>query len=100
MDNGKYFPTSFPASFPTELLVYIFSFLHAVHDKVTLFYVSKRIRSVIEVPSLWREPFMWSYYESGEELCISNLLKACGRYVKTLITQLRYRILYEIVTTC
>jgi len=70
--------------FPTELLVYIFSFLHSVRDKLTLFYVSKRIRSVIEVPSLWREPFVWPYYESREEFCVNNLLKTCGRYVKTL----------------
>ena len=42
---------------PTELLVYIFSFLSAVRDKVAL--CVSRIRSAIEVPLLWME-FVWS----------------------------------------
>ena len=79
MDNGNYL-----IALPTELLVYIFSFLLAVRDKVKLLYVSKRIRSATEVPSLWKEPFVWPYYESREECCVSDLLKTCGRYIKTL----------------
>ena len=66
MDNGNYL-----IALPTELLVYIFSFLLAVRDKVNLLYVSKRIRSATEVPSLWKELFVWPYYESREECCVS-----------------------------
>ena len=67
---------------PTELLVFIFSFLLSVRDRIALLYVSKRIRSVTEVPSLWRE-FVW-HYGSREEHCISYVLKTCGTSIKTL----------------
>ena len=68
---------------PTELLVYTFSFLSAVRDKVALYYVSRRIRSAIEVPSLWKK-FVWSY-DSREERCVSDFLQTYGKYaIKTL----------------
>ena len=66
---------------PTELLVYIVSFLGSVRDKVKLRYVSRTLRSVIETPSLWRK-FEWPYYDDREKCCVNNLLKACGKYVR------------------
>ena len=38
---------------PNELLVYIFSFLPTTRDIVKLRYVSLKIRSISETPSLW-----------------------------------------------
>ena len=69
---------------PTELLVIIISFLSSTRDKVKIRYVSHRLRSVIETPSLWRT-FVWPYYDDREELCIKNVLKTCGKYVKKMI---------------
>jgi len=68
---------------PTELLVNIFTHLSSARDKVNLRYVSRRIRSAIEVPSLWSE-FVWPYYDNREENCVKSLLKSCGGYIKTL----------------
>jgi len=70
-------------SLPTELLVHIASFLTTTRDRVTLWNVSRRLRSVTEVPSLWSE-FVWSYYRSSDEGCVSSVLKVCGQYVKHL----------------
>ena len=68
---------------PTELLVLIFSLLRSIRDKVKIRYISRRLRSVIETPSLWRE-FVWPYYDDREELCINNVLETCGEYVKRM----------------
>ena len=69
---------------PTELLVYIISFLSSLHDKLKLRYVSRWLRCVVEeTPSLWKE-FVWPYYNSHEECYVKEALKVCGRHVKTL----------------
>ena len=68
---------------PTELLVYIFMFLPTARDKVKMKYVSRRLWSVIEAPSLWSE-FVWPYYDSREECCVNNFFKLCGGYMKTV----------------
>ncbi|XP_065907093.1 uncharacterized protein [Dysidea avara] len=66
---------------PTELLVYIISFLSSLHDRVKLRYVSRLLRCVIEgTPSLWRE-FVWPYYDSSEECSVKKVLKMCGQHV-------------------
>ena len=70
-------------SLPTELLVLILSFLRSFRDKIKFRYVSRRLGSVIETPSLWRE-FVWPYYDDREEVCINNVLKTCGKYVKRM----------------
>ena len=59
-------------SLPTELLVYIASFL-PTRDKAKLRYVSRRLQSVGDVSSLWSE-FVWPQYDSREEVCVKNLL--------------------------
>ena len=68
---------------PTELLVYIMSFLTAVRDKVKLRYVSQKLRNVSDIPSLWRE-FAWPYYRDGDDGCVNNVLKVCGQHLKRL----------------
>ena len=67
---------------PIEILVYILSFLTA-RDKVEFRRVSRRLRSVCETPSLWRE-FVWPYYHTGDDICVYNVLKVCGQHVKRL----------------
>ena len=67
-------------SLPVEVLVYIASFLTDTRDKVKLRYVSRRVRSISETPSLWRK-FVWPYYDRLEERCLCNLLKACGKHI-------------------
>ena len=70
-------------SLPVELLVYIVSFLTEVRDKVKLRYVSRRVKSISETPSLWRK-FVWRYYDRLEERCLCNLFKACGQHIAEL----------------
>jgi len=72
------------STLPTELLVYIISFLSSLSGKVTLRYVSKWLRCVIEgTPSLWKE-FVWPYYDSQEECRVNEVLKACGQHIRVL----------------
>jgi len=68
---------------PTELLALIFSFVGTIRDKIKIRYVSRRLRSVMETPSLWRE-FVWPYYDDREELSINIVLRTCGKYVKRM----------------
>ena len=69
-------------SLPIELLVHIVSFLSA-HDLVKLRYVSRRLRSVCETPSLWRE-FIWPHFNIREEHCVKRALESFGQYVQRL----------------
>ncbi|XP_065914507.1 uncharacterized protein [Dysidea avara] len=69
---------------PTELLIYIISFLSSLRDRVKLRYVSRWMRHVTEgTPSLWKE-FVWPYYDSREECSVKEVLKVCGQHVKVL----------------
>ena len=70
-------------SLPTELLVYIASFLPTIREKAKLRYVSRKLRSVGEASSLWRE-FVWPQYDSREEVCVKNLLDVCAHHVKRI----------------
>jgi len=72
------------STLPTELLVYIISFLSLLNDRVKLRYVSRWLKCVIEeTPSLWR-CFVWPHYDSQKECCVKEILKACGRHIKLL----------------
>ena len=69
------------AALPSELLVYIFFLLPTSREKARLRYVSRRMQSVSETPSLWTE-FDWPHYDTREERCLNGILKACGDYIK------------------
>ena len=66
-----------------ELLVYIISFLTNIRDIVTLRYVSRRLRSVSEIPSLWRV-CIWPHLDASEEHCAKKVLKSRGQYIKRI----------------
>ena len=68
---------------PLELLAYIISFFTVARDKLKFRYVSTKLRSASETPSLWRE-FVWPYYHPGDIRCVNNALKVCGRHVELL----------------
>ena len=67
---------------PVEVLVYIFSFL-STRDKVRIRCISKALRSISEVPSLW-EDFVWSRYAPRDEKLLKHVLKTFGKYVKRI----------------
>jgi len=68
---------------PVELLVYIFRLLPTIRDRAKLRYVSRRTRLVCETSTLWRE-FVWPFYGTGEERCVSSILETCGEYIKLI----------------
>ena len=68
--------------FPIELLVYIFS-MFTSRDIVRLRYVSRKMRSISETSSLWRN-FLWPWYDRHEERSVNNVLKKCGTHIKQL----------------
>ena len=68
---------------PTELLVYIIMFLPTSRERVNLRYVSSKLRTVSETPSLWSE-FVWPYYQADDERCVNSILKVCGIAIKKL----------------
>ena len=69
---------------PNELLVYIFSFLPTSRDVVKLRYVSRKIRSISETPSLWNT-FFWPWYDEREEKSLNAALEVCGTHVNRLV---------------
>jgi len=70
---------------PVELIVVIISLLPTVRDRIKLRCISRRLRSVGETPSLWRD-FKWPCYEDRdrEESCIQSVLKSCGEHIQLL----------------
>ena len=68
---------------PIELLVYIFSLFSTSRDLVRLRYVSRKIRSISETSTLWKN-FLWPWYDSREERSVNEVLKACGTHIKRL----------------
>ena len=68
---------------PIELLVYIFSLLPTSRDLVRLQYMSRKIRSISETSTLWKN-FLWSWYDSREERNVNEVLKACRAHIKRL----------------
>ena len=68
---------------PIELLVYVFSFVTSARDKTKLRYVSQRLRSAVEAPSLWRD-FTWPHFDIREEQSIKSVFKSCGGHVKRI----------------
>ena len=70
------------ATLPVEVLVYIFSFL-STRDRVRVRCISKILRSVSEVPSLW-EDFSWSRYAPRDEKILKHILKTFGKHIKRI----------------
>ena len=68
-------------SLPDEVLVKIMSFLPGI-CRVKLRYVSRKLRSISETPSLWRE-FVW-FVNPLAEKCLHNIMKVCGAHIKRL----------------
>ena len=68
---------------PIELLVYIFSLLPTSRDIVRLRYVSRKMSSISETSSLWRN-FLWPWYDRREERSVKDVLKKCGTHIKQL----------------
>ena len=66
-----------------ELLLYIMSLLPTSRDIVRLRYVSRKIRSISETSTLWKN-FLWPWYDSREERSVNEVLKACGTHIKRL----------------
>jgi len=69
-------------SLPSEVLIKIM-LLSEARDRVNLRYVSRRLRSISETPSLWRE-FVWSDCRYCEEKHLYNVLKVYGTHVRRL----------------
>ena len=68
---------------PNELLVRIFSFLPS-RDIVRLRYVSRKIKSISEIPSLWNT-FLWPWYDQREERSLNGVLEVCGTHINRLV---------------
>ena len=65
---------------PIEVLVHIVSFL-PTRDKVRIRCISRKLRSISEVPSLW-EDFIWSRYAPRDEKLLKHVLRLFGKHVK------------------
>ena len=70
-------------SLPTEVLLKIISHLPETLDRIRLRYVSRRLRSISETPSVWRE-LVWPDCDRHEENCLRHLLKICGIHIRRL----------------
>ena len=85
MENGSHSETVVQNSLSTlcvEVLVHIVSFL-PTREKIRIRYVSKTLRSISEVPSLW-EDFIWSHYAPRDEKILKHVLKIVGKCIKRI----------------
>ena len=65
---------------PVEVLLYIVSFL-PTRDIARIRLVSKSLRSISEIPSLW-EVFIWSHYAPRDDKLLKHLLRTFGKHVR------------------
>ena len=70
-------------SLPNEILVKIMLYLPDTHDRVKFRYVSRRLRSISEIPSLLYG-FVWPDCYWHEERCLYNVMKDCGVHIRRL----------------
>ena len=70
-------------SLPNEVLVKIIMFLPESRDRVKLRYVSRKLRSISETPSLWRD-FVWTDYNLCEAKYLCDIMKVCGVHIRRL----------------
>ena len=68
---------------PNEVLVKIMAYLPDARDKVKFRYVSRRLRSISETPSLLYE-FVWPDCNRREERCLYNVMRDCGVHIRRL----------------
>ena len=80
LENGVDFLTN---RLPTELLLKIMCYL-PTRDKITMRYVSRRLKHVSEIPLLWKE-FVWPDYEPHHLRQVSDTLKAYGDRVRRIL---------------
>ena len=64
---------------PVEVLLYIVSFLSTC-DIARIRFVSRSLRSISEIPSLW-EVFIWSHYAPRDDKLLKHLLRTFGKYI-------------------
>ena len=65
---------------PVEVLLYIVSFL-STRDIARIRLVSKSLRSISEIPSLW-EVFIWSHYAPRDDKLLKDLLRTFGKHIR------------------
>ena len=70
-------------SLPNEVLVKIMLLLPETLDRIRLRYVSRRLRSISETPSVWRD-LVWPDCNRREENCLCYVLKICGIHTRRL----------------
>ena len=68
---------------PPEILLHIFTFLTEAREMVKLRSVSRRLRSISETPSLWRQ-FVWPYYNLREKDYLYSILNRFGQHIEQL----------------
>ena len=88
MTTGQHNPDEDPEtpnllSLPTEVLVKIMLLLPETLDRIRLRYVSRRLWSISETPSVWRE-LVWPDCDRREENCLCNVLKISGIHTRRL----------------
>ena len=85
VDPNECHPLNNFVTLPTELIVYIISFLTNLRDIVKLSYVCRRLRDVCgcQTPLLWRE-FIWPHFDICQERCVKRVMRSCGRHIKRL----------------
>ena len=65
---------------PVEVLLYIVSFL-STRDIARIRFVSRSLRSISEIPSLW-EVFVWSNYAPRDDKLLKHLLRTFGKHIR------------------
>ena len=65
---------------PVEVLLYIVSFL-STRDIAKIRFVSRSMRSISEIPSLW-EVFIWSHYAPRDDKLLKHLLRTFGKHIR------------------
>ena len=67
---------------PVEIIVYVISLLSA-RDKIRICCASRSLRTICEIPLLWKE-FSWSWYTPRDDISLVCVFKKFGKHIEKL----------------
>ena len=65
---------------PVEIIVHIISLL-STRDKIRIRCVSRSLRTICEIPLLWKE-FSWSWYTPRNDISLMCVFKMFGKHIE------------------
>ena len=82
LEKARVVPQITMMALPVEIIVYVISLLSA-RDKIRICCASRSLRTICEIPLLWKE-FSWSWYTPRDDISLMCVFKKFGKHIEKL----------------